>query len=148
MKLYFSLNICLSILKYNAKINVYNRSKICHFKNVQAWKYLQIKTSLCAKMASVWTGPYPYNLPSFSFIFLYPVSNSTHRPPPADVNKDSRPGHPFMRNNLIRKKLSLNKPILSTFDYSLPLSVALLLLLLLHCQIKTKATMTGSKKLH
>lgn len=99
-------------------------------------------------MASVWTGPYPYNLPSFSFIFLYPVSNSTHRPPPADVNKDSRPGHPFMRNNLIRKKLSLNKPILSTFDYSLPLSVALLLLLLLHCQIKTKATMTGSKKLH
>ena len=148
MKLYFSLNICLSILKYNAKINVYNRSKICHFKNVQAWKYLQIKTYLCAKMASVWTGPYPYNLPSFSFIFLYPVSNSTHRPPPADVNKDSRPGHPFMRNNLIRKKLSLNKPILSTFDYSLPLSVALLLLLLLHCQIKTKATMTGSKKLH
>ena len=148
MKLYFSLNICLSILKYNAKINVYNRSKICHFKNVQAWKYLQIKTYLCAKMASVWTGPYPYNLPSFSFIFLYPVSNSTHRPPPADVNKDSRPGHPFMRNNLIRKKLSLNKPILSTFGYSLPLSVALLLLLLLHCQIKTKATMTGSKKLH
>ena len=99
-------------------------------------------------MASVWTGPYPYNLPSFSFIFLYPVSNSTHRPPPADVNKDSLTGHPFMRNNLIRKKLSLNKPILSTFGYSLPLSVALLLLLLLHCQIKTKATMTGSKKLH
>ena len=98
-------------------------------------------------MASVWTGPYPYNLPSFSFIFLYPVSNSTHRPPPADVNKDSRPGHPFMRNNLIRKKLSLNKPILSTFGYSLPIVSSITIVVVTALSNQNKSNYDGIKKI-